>query len=75
MLRRRRVRRRTALLILLAIPVAAVVWISVAMQPLIRELAEATVQNQGQNVINAAIEELLENEQIDYDHIIFLEKT
>ena len=44
------------------------------MQPLIQELAKAKVENQGQNVINEAIEEQLENGDIDYAHMVLLEK-
>ena len=71
---RRTHRRNVILLICVAALIGALAWLTSGMQPLIRELAKAKVENQGQNVINEAIEEQLENGDIDYAHMVLLEK-
>ena len=71
---RRTHRRNVILLICAAAMIGALAWLTSGMQPLIRELAKAKVENQGQNVINEAIEEQLENGDIDYAHMVLLEK-
>jgi len=71
---RRTHRRNVILLICAAALIGALAWLTSGMQPLIRELAKAKVENQGQNVINEAIEEQLENGDIDYAHMVLLEK-
>lgn len=71
---RRRSRKKLFLLTAAAVMIVAAVWMTGRMQPLVRELAKAKVENRGQNVINAAIELQLEHGQIDYGNIIFLEK-
>jgi len=74
-MRWRRIRwRNVALLICAAALIGVLVWLTSGMRPLIRELAKAKVENQGQNVINEAIEEQLENGDIDYAHMVLLEK-
>lgn len=71
---RRRSRKKLFLLTAAAVMIVVAVWMTGRMQPLVRELAKAKVENRGQNVINAAIELQLEHGQIDYGNIIFLEK-
>lgn len=56
------------------VPILFVIWIYAAAKPMIRELAKASVENKGQNVINDAVEQQLANGEIDYDRIISLEK-
>lgn len=74
-MRWRRTHRRNLVLLICALTViGGFVWLTSGMQPLIRELAKAKVENQGQNVINEAIEEQLENGDIDYEHMVLLEK-
>ena len=67
-------RRNVTLLICAAVLIGALIGLTSGMQPLIQELAKAKVENQGQNVINEAIEEQLENGDIDYAHMVLLEK-
>ncbi len=50
------------------------VALTIKARPLIRELATASVENKGQNVINEAIETQLETGSIAYDRIVILEK-
>ena len=51
-----------------------VIVLTFRMQPFIQELAKAKVENRGQSVINEAIETQLDHGEIDYEHIILLEK-
>ena len=44
------------------------------MRPLVRELATAKVENRAQNVINEAVEDLLDSGRVDYERIVLLEK-
>lgn len=69
---KRRLRRRLRLPIVLL--VALIAFLTVRARPLIRELATARVENQAQNVINDAVERLLEQGDIQYDRIVLLEK-
>ena len=72
--RRRRRCRKYLLLVAAVSGMLLIVWLTSQMRPLIRELARAKVENRGQSVINEAIEEQLDNGQIDYENIILLEK-
>ena len=49
-------------------------FLRLSVAPVLRELAKARVANRASYIINESIEELLENGEIDYDRIIFLEK-
>lgn len=44
------------------------------MRPLVRELATAKVENRAQNVINEAVEALLDSGRVNYERIVLLEK-
>ncbi len=51
-----------------------VIYLNTKISPVIRELAKASVSNKASSIINDAIEKQLEEGQIDYDRMIFLEK-
>lgn len=74
MARRRKNGRFLACFIGVILPVLLIIWIYAAAKPMIRELAKASVENKGQNVINEAVERQLANGEIDYDRIVSLEK-
>ena len=71
---KRRARRRFLLVWLLLVTVALLLFLRLSVAPVVQELAKARVANRASYVINEAIEEQLENGQIDYDNIVFLEK-
>lgn len=53
---------------------ALIVYMNVSISPVIRDLARAGVENRASSIINEAIEKQLEEGNINYDKIIFLEK-
>lgn len=71
---KRRARRRFLLVWLLLVTAALLLFLRLSVAPVVQELAKARVANRASYVINEAIEEQLENGQIDYDNIVFLEK-
>ena len=71
---KRRTRRRFLLVWLLLVTAALLLFLRLSVAPVVQELAKARVANRASYVINEAIEEQLENGQIDYDNIVFLEK-
>jgi len=71
--RRRRIR-RWLLVGILGMVMFALGMLQLRLSPLLRELATARVENRASYIINEAIEEQLENGDIDYDNIVFLEK-
>lgn len=74
-MRWRRTRRRSwPLLVLLALLVGLGVFLDRAVGPLVRELAKARVENRASYIINESIQELLENGEVNYENIVFLEK-
>ena len=64
---KRRTRRRFLLVWLLLVTAALLLFLRLSVAPVVQELAKARGANE-------AIEEQLENGQIDYDNIVFLEK-
>lgn len=72
--RKRSSRRAATVLVLSVLVFGSLIWLTVSARPLIRQLAKASVENMGQNIINDAVEQQLAQGQIDYEHIIFLEK-
>lgn len=68
----KRVRCWAAIILLLS--AVSVVYFHIKISPLIRELARASVSNRASFMINNAIERQLEEGEIDYDQMIFLEK-
>ena len=71
---KRRARRRFLLVWLLLVTAALLLFLRLSVAPVVQELAKARVANRASYVINEAIEEQLENGQIDYDNIVYLEK-
>ena len=71
---KRRNRWRLLIIWLLLVFVALLLFLRLSVAPVLRELAKARVANRASYIINESIEELLENGEIDYDRIIFLEK-
>ncbi len=61
-------------ILLLAVAAALFVYLQFVVAPLIVELAKARVDNRASNIINEAIETQMQSDDIDYDHIIYLEK-
>lgn len=74
MKRRRRYRYRWLLVIALMAAAACVAYLQLVVEPLITELAKARVDNRASYIINEAIEAQMQADDIDYDHIISLEK-
>ena len=72
--RRKRNKRKLLLLTALGLTLAAVVFVRLQVSPLIRELAKARVANRASYIINEATEAQMEQEDIHYDRIVFLEK-
>ena len=50
------------------------IYLNAKIAPVIRDLAKASVSNKASSIINDAIVKQLEEGQIDYDRMIFLEK-
>ena len=50
------------------------IYMQIAVSPIIKDLATASVSNKASSVINDSIEVLLRDGEVDYDRIIFLEK-
>ena len=71
---RRRTRRRFLAVVLVVLAVALFLFLRIGVSPMVRELAKARVANRASYIINEAIDEQLENGEIDYDNIVFLEK-
>ena len=71
---RRKVQIRVIVFLILAIFACAAVYLQIVVAPMVQELAKARVENRASYIINEAIDEQLENGEIDYDNIIFLEK-
>lgn len=72
---RKRSSRHTAVVFAVClIIVGSMIWLTVSARPLVRQLAKAAVENKGQSIINDAVEQQLAQGQIDYEHIVFLEK-
>ena len=72
---RRLFRRKTAvLLVVLLVLIAIFLYIQLILSPLIVELAKARVDNRASYIINEAIETQMQSDDIDYEHIVFLEK-
>ena len=68
------VQNRQELSRLLSAGLFLLLFLRLSVAPVVQELAKARVANRASYVINEAIEEQLENGQIDYDNIVFLEK-
>ena len=74
-MKRKRFRRRRALLCLgLLLVVLVVLFMRIGVAPMVEELAKKRVENRASYIINEAIEAQLRSDEIDYDNIIFLEK-
>ena len=71
---RRRSRRKLLIVLPLGIFLVFFLFLRLNVAPMVQELAKARVANRASYIINEAIEEELENGEIDYDNIIFLEK-
>lgn len=71
---RKRYNRSILLLALFAILIICCTWCVSGFQPMIRALAKTKVENRGQAVINEAIEHQLASEEVDYSHMVYLEK-
>lgn len=74
MYRRRRNRRRLILLLALCVLVGLLAYLRLGVAPMVRELSKARVSNRASYVINEAIEEQLDSQNIDYENIVYLEK-
>lgn len=72
-MKRRRLKKWIIVPILFVIAVL-IIYINASVNPVIRDLAKAGVSNKASTIINEAIEKQLEEGEIDYDKIIFLEK-
>ncbi len=70
----RRSRRRLLLVTLFALVVGFLLFTRLTVAPVVQELAKTRVANRASYIINEAIETQLQNENIDYDTIVFLEK-
>ena len=70
----RQIRLRKVLLAVLVIIGIGLGFLTRSMRPLVRELATAKVENRAQNVINEAVEDLLDSGRVDYERIVLLEK-
>ena len=70
----RQIRLRKVLVAVLVIIGIGLGFLTRSMRPLVRELATAKVENRAQNVINEAVEDLLDSGRVDYERIILLEK-
>ena len=71
-MRRKHIRWVAAGILLLCVGV--LVYLNVVISPVIRKLSEAGVSNKASSIINEAIERQMEEGEIDYDSIVFLEK-
>ena len=71
---RRRVYLRRIILVALLVLIASFGLLISSMRPLVRELATAKVENRAQNVINEAVEALLDSGRVNYERIVLLEK-
>ena len=71
---RKRIRLRSVVLTFLLIIGVCLGVLTRSMRPLVRELATAKVENRAQNVINEAVEDLLDSGRVDYERIVLLEK-
>lgn len=49
-------------------------YLNLCVGPLIRDLSEATVVNKASSIVNDAIEKQMEEGQIDYSNMVYLEK-
>ena len=70
----RQIRLRKVLLAVVVIIGIGMGFLTRSMRPLVRELATAKVENRAQNVINEAVEDLLDSGRVDYERIVLLEK-
>ena len=76
MVRRRRRRfRRIFILLLLLLGGLAAFLIQTRFNPIVRELGITQVKNQTSDLINDAIAEQIARDNIQYDRIIYFEKT
>lgn len=74
-MRIRKLRRcRIFVVIALALICAGLLYVQLAVAPLIVELAKARVDNRASYIINEAIETQMQSDDIDYENIVFLEK-
>ena len=67
-------RRRFFVIIILTLMCAGLLYIQLAVAPLIVELAKARVDNRASYIINEAIETQMQSDDIDYENIVVLEK-
>lgn len=74
MYRRRRNRGKLTLMLLLGMVAGLLVFLRLAVGPMVQELAKARVSNRASYIINEAIETQLRNDEIDYENIVYLEK-
>lgn len=72
--RKVRTRRRILILFMLTVFAVFVLFLRFSVSPLVEELAVARVENRASYIINEAIEAQLRSDEIDYDHIVYLEK-
>lgn len=71
---KRRTHIRWIVILVLLVLSIVFIYLNAAVSPLVRDLAKASVSNKASSIINDAIEKQLEEGEVDYDSIIFLEK-
>ena len=71
---RRRQRWKLIIALILFAAAALILFLNISVSPVIKDLARAGVSNKASSIINEAIEKQLQEGEIDYDRIIFLEK-
>ena len=73
-MRRKKNMLKFALLGILIAVLLLCIMLSLSLQPMIRELAKAKVENHGQSIINEAIETQMDSGNVDYTSIVLFEK-
>lgn len=66
---------RLVLLAIIFLLALLAVWFCRMFKPAVRELASAIVTNKASSIIDEAVDELLRTGDIDYSHIVLLEKN
>ena len=73
-MRRKKNMLKLALIGILVVVLLMCIAISLSIQPMVRDLARAKVENHGQGIINEAIETQMDNGDVDYTSIVLFEK-
>ncbi|MBQ7565853.1 MAG: sporulation protein YunB [Oscillospiraceae bacterium] len=74
MKRRLHRKRRLTLLVFALFLIGAALLVRLRMVPIVQELARARVTNEAAGAINAAVDRMMDENEINYDKIAFLEK-